>query len=156
VQNAHRTVHFARRSLTLAATLTFVLLTATGCYNRVATAIMENRIHTMQMPRDHPREMHYLVQLPRGYHDDTNHLWPLVFYLHGIGESGKDLEKVLRFGPPKIVAEGKDLPVYDDPNFGNGCSRRSTSERTSAASSGLATVVPPRPSIALKPPRPAH
>jgi len=110
VQNAHRTVHFARRSLTLAATLTFVLLTATGCYNRVATAIMEHRIHTMQMPRDHPNEMHYLVQLPRGYHDDTNRLWPLVFYLHGVSESGKDLEKVLRFGPPKIVAEGKELP----------------------------------------------
>jgi predicted peptidase len=34
----------------------------------------------------------------------------MVFYLHGIGESGNDLRKVLRFGPPRLVAQGKDLP----------------------------------------------
>jgi predicted peptidase len=34
----------------------------------------------------------------------------LVFYLHGIGESGDDLKKVLRFGPPHLVAQGKELP----------------------------------------------
>ncbi len=96
-----------------AAALAFLTLSAffaTGCHKHIATIIMEHRVHTMQVPREHPTEMHYLEYLPRGYHEDTNRHWPLVIYLHGIGESGTDLEKVLRFGPPKIIAEGKDLP----------------------------------------------
>lgn len=87
-----------------------LLALGTGCHKHIATVIMERRVLSMRIPREHPNEMHYVVQLPRGYHDETNRLWPLVFYLHGIGESGTDLDKVLRFGPPKVVAEGRDLP----------------------------------------------
>lgn len=99
--------HCGRRACVLAALL---IVATTGCHKHIATIIMERRVHSMQVPREHPTEMHYIVQLPRGYHDNTNRLWPLVFYLHGIGESGVNLDRVLRFGPPKLVAEGKDLP----------------------------------------------
>ena len=51
-----------------------------------------------------------MATLPRGYQEDTNRFWPMVFYLHGLGEGGYDVEKVLRFGPPKLIAAGKDLP----------------------------------------------
>jgi predicted peptidase len=60
----------------------------------------------MTIPRELLTNMNYIVQLPCGYNEDTNRLWPLVFYLHGIGDS----KRVLRFGPPRLVAQGKDLP----------------------------------------------
>jgi predicted peptidase len=90
--------------------LSGVLLMALGCRKPLATTVMEWRVETMTLPRERLEGMHYLVQLPRGYEDDTNRVWPLVFYLHGIGEWGDDLKKVLRFGPPRRVAEGHDLP----------------------------------------------
>lgn len=90
--------------------LSSVVLLMCGCRTSVATVVMRHRVLTLVIPRDHPPQMHYLVQLPRGYEDDTNRFWPLVFYLHGIGESGDDVEKVLRFGPPKLMAQGQDLP----------------------------------------------
>lgn len=83
---------------------------AVSCRKPLATVIMEKRVHAMKIPREHFTHLNYLVQLPRGYHEDTNRLWPLVFYLHGLGEGGYHVEKVLKFGPPKLIAQGKDLP----------------------------------------------
>jgi predicted peptidase len=34
----------------------------------------------------------------------------LVLFLHGAGERGSDLELVKKWGPPRQVAEGKELP----------------------------------------------
>jgi predicted peptidase len=51
----------------------------------------------------------YLLYLPRGY-DKGEKAWPLLLFLHGAGESGNDLSKVKKHGPPKLVAAGKDLP----------------------------------------------
>jgi predicted peptidase len=85
-------------------------LSAGGCRQPLATSIMQWQVRTMTVPREHYTNLPYLVQLPRGYHDATNRAWPLVLYLHGIGEQGTNLQKVLRFGPPRLLAEGKDLP----------------------------------------------
>lgn len=81
-----------------------------ACRKHPATFIVEKRVHAMKIPREHFTHFNYLVQLPPGYHDETNRLWPMVFYLHGLGEGGDDIEKVLRFGPPKLIGNGKDLP----------------------------------------------
>jgi predicted peptidase len=64
----------------------------------------------MTFPREQLTNMTYLVQFPKGYDEDTNRLWPMVVYLHGIGESGDEVEKVLRFGPPRLMEEGSNLP----------------------------------------------
>ncbi len=50
----------------------------------------------------------YWLYLPREY--DGQKLFPLVLFLHGAGERGDDLELVKKWGPPKLVAEGKDFP----------------------------------------------
>lgn len=53
-----------------------------------------------------------LISLPLGYNDDTpspRH-WPLVFFLHGRGECGSDLEAVLRYGVPPVVLGRPDFP----------------------------------------------
>lgn len=53
--------------------------------------------------------MFYLVNYPEGYEDSTED-WPLVLFLHGGGESGRDLEKVKKNGLPKHIANGQKFP----------------------------------------------
>lgn len=52
----------------------------------------------------------YLLYLPEGYEKDTKKRWPLVMFLHGIGERGDDVSRVKSIGPPAMVAEGKQFP----------------------------------------------
>ena len=52
----------------------------------------------------------YLLHLPGGYRANNGTRWPLVLFLHGSGESGDDLEKVKKNGPPKLIDAGQDLP----------------------------------------------
>jgi predicted peptidase len=54
-------------------------------------------------------EVRYLLYVPPGY-AKARKPWPLVLFLHGLGESGQDLEKVKVHGPPKLVAAGNDFP----------------------------------------------
>ncbi|HQU44077.1 MAG TPA: prolyl oligopeptidase family serine peptidase, partial [Pirellulales bacterium] len=54
-------------------------------------------------------KLNYLLFLPEGY-DKSEKKWPLILFLHGSGESGKDLEKVKIHGPPKIVERKPDFP----------------------------------------------
>lgn len=37
---------------------------------------------------------------------------PLLLFLHGSGERGKDLEAVKRNGPPRLIAEGRAFPFF--------------------------------------------
>ena len=53
--------------------------------------------------------MHYLINYPPGY-DEAGPDLPFVLFLHGGGESGSDLRKVLYNGLPKHVAMGKTFP----------------------------------------------
>jgi predicted peptidase len=51
----------------------------------------------------------YLLYLPGDYERDKEKQWPMIFFLHGAGERGGDLDKVTVHGPPKLVK--------NDPNF---------------------------------------
>jgi predicted peptidase len=53
-------------------------------------------------------KLNYLLYLPAEY--DKEKAWPLVLFLHGAGESGSDLKRVKRHGPPKLIEAGKDFP----------------------------------------------
>jgi predicted peptidase len=55
-------------------------------------------------------KMDYLLYLPEGY-DKEEKAWPLVLFLHGAGESGRDLNKVKIHGPPKLIEAGKKFPM---------------------------------------------
>ena len=52
----------------------------------------------------------YLVHLPTGYGDDPEKKWPLIFFLHGRGERGDDLELLKKHGIAKVVEEREDFP----------------------------------------------
>jgi predicted peptidase len=50
----------------------------------------------------------YLLHLPPG-HDKADKPFPLILFLHGAGETGNDLAKVKKHGPPKIVEKKRDF-----------------------------------------------
>ena len=54
-----------------------------------------------------PVELDYLLTLPPGYDGESEASYPLVVFLHGLGESGDDLEVVKKHGPPKLVEAGE-------------------------------------------------
>ncbi len=53
-------------------------------------------------------EMGYLLYLPEDY--EKQEAWPLLVFLHGVGERGDNLQRVAIHGPPKLIAAGKDFP----------------------------------------------
>jgi predicted peptidase len=52
----------------------------------------------------------YLLYLPSGYAATSEKEWPLILYLHGIGERGSELGLILKHGIPKIVENRDDFP----------------------------------------------
>lgn len=49
----------------------------------------------------------YLVALPDGYDDDAQRAWPVVLFLHGMGERGSNVNDIKRHGPPKLIEAGQ-------------------------------------------------
>ena len=58
----------------------------------------------------HPPAYAFLIHRPAAYDADPEKKWPLLLFLHGSGERGSDLEIVKKNGPPRLIAEGRDLP----------------------------------------------
>jgi predicted peptidase len=54
-------------------------------------------------------DLKYLQWLPEGY-EKPETKWPLLIFLHGAGETGTDLKKLLGHGPPKLVEAGRKFP----------------------------------------------
>src|SRR5262245_7866498 len=52
----------------------------------------------------------YLLFLPQGYKAKSKERWPLIFFLHGIGERGSDPWKVKTHGPPKMAEKITNFP----------------------------------------------
>jgi len=51
----------------------------------------------------------YLLALPTGYEEKEK--WPVMLFLHGAGERGDDLNRVLVHGPPKLITKGQEFPM---------------------------------------------
>ena len=51
----------------------------------------------------------YLAYVPASYNNSPNKLWPLIIFLHGVGEIGTDINRVKNHGLPKELAQGKNL-----------------------------------------------
>lgn len=50
----------------------------------------------------------YLMYLPKDY--ESTESFPLMLFLHGRGESNGSIRIVEKWGPPRMVARGQDLP----------------------------------------------
>ena len=55
-------------------------------------------------------DLKYLFFLPKDYYIAKKTAWPIILFLHGMGERGDDLELVKIHGIPKIVKTKKDFP----------------------------------------------
>jgi predicted peptidase len=55
-------------------------------------------------------ELRYFEYLPVAYDDDPTRQWPLVVFLHGMGERGSDLELVNKYGLGGLAAAGREFP----------------------------------------------
>jgi predicted peptidase len=58
------------------------------------------------------RQLDYLLYLPKDYGNGEAgaKLWPLILFLHGMGERGSNLELVKKHGIARIVDEHADFP----------------------------------------------
>jgi predicted peptidase len=63
----------------------------------------------------------YLLFLPEGYAKSRKR-WPLMLFLHGAGESGTNLLKIKKLGPPAIVDNKPNFPfiLVSPQSQGNG------------------------------------
>ena len=56
-------------------------------------------------------EIKKLVSYPKSYEKKSNKKWPLILFLHGIGERGNNLELLKLHGIPKIIDSNKEFPL---------------------------------------------
>lgn len=54
-------------------------------------------------------KLDYLLYLPQEYGTSRKD-WPLLIFLHGLGERGPDIDKVKMHGPPKRIEQGQQFP----------------------------------------------
>lgn len=57
----------------------------------------------MSKPVQFQFQMNYLCYFPENFNQQSDQLYPLLIFLHGSGERGSDLEKVMIQGPPALV-----------------------------------------------------
>lgn len=66
----------------------------------------------LQLIYDESEFYNYLLYLPDGYDpEDTETRWPVIFFFHGIGESGSNLEDVAKSGMPDYLRKGGKVPA---------------------------------------------
>ncbi|MEA3396168.1 MAG: prolyl oligopeptidase family serine peptidase [Chloroflexota bacterium] len=71
---------------------------------------MKQSVHTLKTQVTRTLHLNYLLSLPRGYETESGARWPVILFLHGIGERGIHPESLKKHGIPKVVEEGKELP----------------------------------------------
>lgn len=84
-----------------------------GCSNQIKNqsqqndASIQHSVHSLN--RKISLQLEYLLYLPSGY-EDSDKDWPLLVFLHGLGERGPDINKVKMHGPPKLIEQGQQFP----------------------------------------------
>ena len=56
-------------------------------------------------------EVDYLLYRPKNFSEAESKKFPLIFFLHGRGESNGPLALVAKWGPPMMAARGDDFPM---------------------------------------------
>ncbi len=62
--------------------------------------------HSISLSED----LKYYLSYPETYFSDETKEFGLLLFLHGGGESGKDLQELKRNGPPRMMAQGYPFP----------------------------------------------
>ena len=72
--------------------------------------VSQQRKMKMDIIDNNKMSLNYLYFLPEDYQVDKDKKWPVILFLHGMGERGEDLELVKIHGIPKIVSSKTDFP----------------------------------------------
>lgn len=71
-------------------------------YSCTSATGKEIKLEEFEKIRVESSELAYFLYLPVEY-SKTKKPWPLLFFLHGAGERGSDLNLILKHGPPKLI-----------------------------------------------------
>jgi predicted peptidase len=71
---------------------------------------MKQQKHSFHAQIQKNVSLNYLFYLPKDYHDTSDKTWPLIMFLHGMGERGEDIELVKKHGIPKVIEKKDDFP----------------------------------------------
>lgn len=64
----------------------------------------------LQLLYDESELYNYVLYLPDGYDPDNTEIkWPVIYFFHGIGEIGEDLEQLLSYGVLRYLNHGGKL-----------------------------------------------
>jgi predicted peptidase len=86
---------------------------------RAADSINTGQQKPAEFDRTTKVKLKCLIYLPKDY--DQKDSWPVLLFLHGIGERGDNLDLVKKHGPPKLIAGGKQFPfIIVSPQCPNG------------------------------------
>jgi len=80
----------------------FFLLNTINVSGQLKIIHQEKKLSSQKVP--------YLLYLPEGYSKDSIAKFPLILFLHGIGESGNDLQNLIKQSLPKAIEEGLKIP----------------------------------------------
>lgn len=94
--------------LRLLAALFVLLLTLNP--TRSQDTMSKQTAHKLRKKVAHTITANYLLFLPDGYHPKAAKRWPLILFLHGIGERGDNPWKVSVHGPPKVAEKMTNFP----------------------------------------------
>jgi len=70
-----------------------------------------NQEHHFKTTLTRDVQLGYILHLPDGYDAAGDQQWPLLLFLHGVGERGNDLARVAIHGPLKEIRQGRQLPL---------------------------------------------
>src|SRR5216110_3428987 len=89
-----------------------IIIAATSFGQRGQEDMAKSRQTAEKMSRkvSETYKLNCLLLLPQDYKEKKKERWPLMLFLHGIGERGSDVNKVKVHGPPKVVEKRKDFP----------------------------------------------
>lgn len=70
----------------------------------------QSGVYSQTLEKKVYQKLNYLLYTPENYNKDTISRWPMIVFLHGGGERGTNLNKVLTTGPLRYTQTGKKLP----------------------------------------------
>jgi predicted peptidase len=87
----------------------FVCVLLGACISgKLAAAPERQQVQSFEKTIYKEAHLNYLLYLPKEY-GKMDKKWPMILFLHGVGESGGDPNLVTKQGLPKLIAQGKDF-----------------------------------------------